>query len=299
MRGTQFIFTHNNYTPDDERRISELAASSSVIYCTYGRELAPTTGTPHLQGYIVFAQRRRIGGVRRDLVGSHVELARGNPEQCKTYCHKDGDVEEFGNFADIPFQGKRNDIETYKDWLTQQTEYPTDQHIALNWSSLYVKHARRILELRDFIFPHPILESADYRFGWQANLAATLANEPVNDRTIKFYVDPIGGSGKTWFIRKYLSENDDAQFFSVGKRDDIAYAVDVSKRVFLFNIPRNGMQYLQYGILESIKDRLIFSPKYLSITKRLVHKPHVIVFCNEEPDLLALSADRLVIQRLS
>lgn len=298
-RGKHFVFTHNNYTPADETRYREFGNSNDCVYLVYGREIAPTTNTPHLQGYVVFGSRQRIRGVRNRFPGAHIELARGNPEQCKNYSTKDGDFEEFGDFTSITFQGKRNDIEQFKDWLTEQTEYPTDAHIAINFSTLYVKYAKRLLELRDFIFPNPILETAPYRFGWQANLAATLENEPVNDRSIKFYVDPVGGSGKTWFIRKYLSENEDAQFFSVGKRDDIAYAVDVTKRVFLFNIPRDNMRYLQYGILESIKDRLIFSPKYMSITKRLLHKPHVIVFCNEEPDVTQLSADRIVIQRLS
>lgn len=293
------MFTHNNYTVDVENKYRDFINNPDIIYLVFGREVAPTTGTPHLQGYVVFGSRQRIATVRGLFVGAHVECARGNPTQCRTYCIKDGDYEEFGAFTDIPFQGKRSDIDNYKEWLREQTEYPTDSNIALTWTTLYIKYAKRLLELRDFVFPSPILETADYRFGWQANLAATLKNDPVNDRAIKFYVDPEGGSGKTWFIRKYLSENDDGQFFSIGKRDDIAYAVDVTKRVFLFNIPRDNMQYLQYGMLESIKDRLIFSPKYVSITKRLIHKPHVIVFCNEDPDNTKLSADRIVIQRLS
>lgn len=293
------MFTHNNYDQSTEDRISQLSSSPDILYIVYGREVAPTTGTPHLQGYVCFASRKRIASVRGLFVGAHVEGARGTPQQCKDYSIKDGDFVEFGRFESIPFQGKRTDIDKFKEWLTEQAEYPTDGAIALNWPNLYVRYAKRLLELRDFVYPDPVLETADYRFGWQANLAATLANPPVNDRSIKFFVDPVGGSGKTWFIRKYISDNADAQVLSIGKRDDLAYALDVSKRVFFFNIPRGQMHLLQYGILESLKDRIVFSPKYMSITKRFVFNPHVIVFCNEEPCHHSLTADRIVIQRLS
>jgi hypothetical protein len=84
-----------------------------------------------------------------------------------------------------------------------------------------------------------------------------------------------------------------------GKRDDLAHAIDVSKSVFLFNVPRGSMEFLQYGVLEQLKDRVIFSPKYESTTKVILQKTHVVVFCNEEPDLTKMSADRYVIRNLN
>lgn len=44
----RICFTLNNYTEEDERRIQE--SSEIYRYAIYGRELAPTSGTPHLQG---------------------------------------------------------------------------------------------------------------------------------------------------------------------------------------------------------------------------------------------------------
>lgn len=297
LRGKQYVFTWNNYTALTLQQLRDIPPAS-YHYLVYGQEIAPTSGTPHLQGYVSFVERKRIAWVRNLFQGAHVELARGTPEQCRNYSIKDGDFTEFGDFSSIPFQGKRTDIDEFREWLVEQTEYPSNAHIAINFTSLYVRYATRLLELRDFIFPNPVLETADYRFGWQANLAATLALDPVNDRKIKFFVDVVGGAGKTWFIRKYLTDNDDGMFLSIGKRDDLAYAVDRTKRVFLINVPRDQMQYLQYGILESIKDRLVFSTKYMSVTKRMLYKTHVCVFCNEQPDLTKLSADRFDILNL-
>jgi len=296
-RGKQYVFTWNSYTALTLQQLRDIPPAS-YHYLVYGQEIAPTTGTPHLQGYVSFVERKRIAWVRNLFQGAHVELARGTPQQCRDYSIKDGDFTEFGDFASIPFQGKRTDIDEFREWLTEQTEYPTNAHIAINFTTLYVRYATRLLELRDFIFPNPVLETAEYRFGWQANLAATLAQPPVNDRKIKFFVDPVGGAGKTWFIRKYLTDNDDGMFLSIGKRDDLAYAVDRTKRVFLINVPRDQMQYLQYGILESIKDRLVFSTKYMSVTKRMLYPTHVCVFSNEQPDLTKLSADRFDILNL-
>lgn len=294
-----YVFTHNNYTAATLEHYASVAADQNCTYLVYGKEVAPTTGTPHLQGYVTFSVRKRIGVVRRLFPGAHIESARGTPTHCRNYCIKDGDFTEFGDFDALTPQGKRTDIDEYKDWLSEQSEYPSNADIAIKWTTLYVRYAARLLELRDFIFPNPVLETADYRFGWQANLAATLAQPPVNDRKIKFIVDRTGGAGKTWFIRKYLTSNVDGMFLSIGKRDDLAYAIDRTKRVFLINVPRLQMCYLQYGVLESIKDRLVFSTKYMSVTKRMLYPTHVIVFSNEMPDLAALSADRFDILELS
>jgi len=52
------------------------------------------------------------------------------------------------------------------------------------------------------------------------------------------------------------------------------------------------MEYLQYSFLESVKDGMIFSPKYDSTTKFMEQKCHVVVMCNELPDISKLSRDR-------
>jgi len=295
MRGRHFCFTTNNPTAVTTQKFKDLFEDeSNVLYAVFAHEVAPTTGTPHLQGYVCFAERKRITSVRTLLSGSHVELARGTPKQAADYCKKTPGWIEFGDFSGVPFQGKRSDFDSFKTWLLEQDTWPTDAHIALNWTALYCRYGNKLKELRDLLYPSPNLETGPYS-GWQLDLNQKLKEPAVCDRSIEFFVDEPGGSGKSWFIRKFLTDNVDAQFFSVGKRDDIAHAVDITKRVFLFNIPRDHMQYLQYGILESIKDRLIFSPKYMSQTKMLVHKPHVIVFCNEQPDYEKLSEDRIVV----
>lgn len=96
-RARNFVFTLNNYTAADEARIKLIACR----YICYGREVGQQ-GTPHLQGYVSFTNARTHASARRLLSGCHVEIARGTPTQCRTYCSKDGDFYEDGDMPTDP-----------------------------------------------------------------------------------------------------------------------------------------------------------------------------------------------------
>jgi len=100
-RSRNWVFTLNNYEPN---HCTDLLAlyPDTVRYVCFGKETAPTTGTRHLQGFVVFPNARRANSVRTTILGAHVELARGNPAQCKTYCQKDGDFFEAGELPATP-----------------------------------------------------------------------------------------------------------------------------------------------------------------------------------------------------
>lgn len=92
-RGRSFVFTVNNYTDADFQRLATLDCKYLIV----GREIAPTTGTPHLQGYVHFSNPRSFNAVRGLLpAGTHVEVARGSPQDNIVYCSKSGDFVEHG-----------------------------------------------------------------------------------------------------------------------------------------------------------------------------------------------------------
>ncbi|AKV62270.1 putative replication initiation protein [Heravirus camaronis] len=126
---------------------------------------------------------------------------------------------------------------------------------------------------------------------WQQDLERLL-DAPPEDRRVIFVVDPDGGKGKSWFTRYLFTKRDDIQRLSIGKRDDLCYAIDTSKKIFVFDIPRGQSELLQYSVLEQLKDQMVFSPKYESISKILPQKVHVVVFMNEEPDRSKMTNDR-------
>jgi len=95
-----WCFTLNNYTKTDEDHIQGTLASFAR-YIVYGRELAPETGTPHLQGYIYFHNQRQRKAVARLLPRARLDVANGSAKQNQTYCTKEGDYFEHG---DMPIE---------------------------------------------------------------------------------------------------------------------------------------------------------------------------------------------------
>lgn len=90
-----WVFTLNNYNDEDERHIQN-TIGTLARYVVYGREIAPETGTPHLQGYIYFTNQRQRKSVARLLPRARLDVANGTPLQNKQYCTKDGNFYEFG-----------------------------------------------------------------------------------------------------------------------------------------------------------------------------------------------------------
>jgi len=90
-----WCFTLNNYNEVDERHLQTTIADLAR-YIVYGREIAPTSGTPHLQGYVYFHNQRQHRAVSRLLPRSMVQPSKGTAQQNRTYCTKDGDFFEQG-----------------------------------------------------------------------------------------------------------------------------------------------------------------------------------------------------------
>ena len=88
-RSRSFTFTMNNY-PD-----TTLVDTIDCRYIVYGKEVGES-GTPHLQGTIIFSSARTLSSVIKKLPGCHVEVCR-SVEASIEYCKKDGDVTERGD----------------------------------------------------------------------------------------------------------------------------------------------------------------------------------------------------------
>lgn len=291
VQGRRWCFTLNNPTGDERQFLNDHL--SQATYAVVGRERGANLDTPHLQGFVIFATNKRFNAAKRELGERvHLELARGTSQQASDYCKKDGEYEEWGELPTS--QGKRSDLEAFKEWIQQQPTKPTAAEVADQWPSIYLRYRSAAMGMVDLLGQRPRLVDGEFR-EWQRDLHERLQREP-DDRTVEFVVDAEGNKGKSWFVRYYVSHyRSKVQRLSVGKRDDLAYVIDESKSIFLFDIPRSQLEYLQYSILESLKDQTIFSPKYESVTKELHHKCHVVVFTNEMPDMEKMSSDRYLV----
>ncbi len=89
---SRWIFTHNNYSDSDLEIARNWITADNCLYGVVGKEIAETTNTPHLQGFVHLKRNRRVRGLKKCLFNAHFEVARGTDEENQKYCKKGGDV---------------------------------------------------------------------------------------------------------------------------------------------------------------------------------------------------------------
>lgn len=95
-KNRNFCFTWNNYTPESENYLNSLVTTLVVKYVAFSKEVAPTTGTPHLQGWITFLSPKTVQQARCKLPGCHVVVMIGSLLQSDVYCSKSADLITYG-----------------------------------------------------------------------------------------------------------------------------------------------------------------------------------------------------------
>lgn len=294
-----WIFTLNNPTDDEQHNLYTLGESIAVepddsilSYLIFGDEVAPTTGTPHLQGYLCLREKKRLSYLKTipGLQRACFFVRRGTHSQASDYCKKEGSFHEWGEGPTLP--GAGGQFEQLRAWIASQEQPPTIKDVWEVFPALAARYRSAVLECIALFGVRPNLVGANPVLRPWQHAANARTEVEAHPRHIFFYVDPEGNKGKSFLTQYWLQRREDTQFMSIGKRDDLAYAVDVNTSLFVFDIPRGNMQYMQYGILEMLKNRVVFSNKYMSQTKVLNQVPHVVVFCNEQPDMNQLSRDR-------
>ena len=84
----RWCFTYNNYHVRFDYETHLKRAEFKLRRCVWGREICPTTGTPHLQGYLECFRSVRLGHVRKIFGSAYWEPARGSSVQNYQYCTK-------------------------------------------------------------------------------------------------------------------------------------------------------------------------------------------------------------------
>lgn len=298
----RWCFTLNNYT---QQEYEDLTGSAPELwsYIVVGKEVGESN-TPHLQGYGILKTKRRLRQVKQlpGLGRAHLEVSRGTPKEASEYCKKDGQFDEYGELPAT--QGKRNEFERFREWLLEQEERPTDADVFIEFPSLYGRYRNNLQHIMDIVIPRPSLvpDGAQLR-EWQRQLDQRVRPDGQfnhNDRRVFVVVDTQGNTGKSFMTRWWLSDSDvKSQVLMVGRRDDLAHAIDPQCELFIFDVPRGELQYFQWSIVEQLKNGVIFSPKYQSGTKFLRKgSATVVIFTNEKPDRTKLSRDRWSVMRI-
>lgn len=88
----KWAITVNNYTEEQLQQIKDWA-QTNCQYAVIGKEVAPTTGTHHLQIFIHLLKKLHGSSIvgLQFFRGAHLEVARGTDVQNHQYCSKEGD----------------------------------------------------------------------------------------------------------------------------------------------------------------------------------------------------------------
>ncbi|AEL87792.1 putative replication-associated protein [Bat faeces associated cyclovirus 4] len=136
----RFCFTWNNPTELDFALCSEFIKK----YCKYGivgKEIAPTTGTLHLQGFCNLQKPMRFSTIKQRLDNRiHLEKANGSDEENQKYCSKSGDFFEEGSPG---FPGRRTDLESLVSSIKNR-EVTTLKGVAEMHGACFIKYHRGI-----------------------------------------------------------------------------------------------------------------------------------------------------------
>lgn len=98
-----WAFTIQNPPESHSEVVERWTGEEKINYLIFGKEIAPTTGTPHWQGFVSLSTPHTLRRVRSILNGGfnenmnpHLEVARGTILQNIEYCKKDGQWFELG-----------------------------------------------------------------------------------------------------------------------------------------------------------------------------------------------------------
>jgi len=110
-------FTMFNYTDEDEKAILTYKKAKYVVF---GREICPTTGKPHLQGYMELSSSTLYSTLLKAFPKMRRRERYGTPLEAANYCKKDGNFFEAGTMST---QGSRSDIRIVAEALKTDPKY--------------------------------------------------------------------------------------------------------------------------------------------------------------------------------
>jgi len=162
-RGINVCFTINNYTDATIQRLDSLCSNRCdqnyrgwCIYIIFQEEIAPTTNTPHLQGYMELSQERKIGAIKLLLADdtAHLEKRAGNQDQAIAYCKKQDSRKtgtEFHEFGVKRVDARKSDKTFEEDVLLKSN---TLKDLILMHPLEMIKHSSGAEKVRDTLMAY-------------------------------------------------------------------------------------------------------------------------------------------------
>ncbi len=213
--------------------------------------------TPHLQIYVETKNATKFERIKKLFPTAHIEPAKGNRKHNYDYCSKEGDFKTNIDFL------------TFREKL--KIELLAEQYKETKWKP------------------------------FQEKIHDILSKKP-DKRKVHWFWESTGNIGKS-FICKYIALKYKGVVICEGKKGDIFNQVNIlldtkiEPKIILLDIPRTSQDFINYGVLEQLKNGMVYSGKYEG-GQCLFRTPIVICFSNEEPKKETMSLDRWDIHKI-
>ncbi|MBP7541558.1 MAG: hypothetical protein KA802_16680 [Saprospiraceae bacterium] len=298
---SHWVFTLNNYTEDEEKALKTAIETHRFDYLVYGYETAPTTGTPHLQGYIYARNKISFKQIKNIIPRADIRfsIVKKDPAKaCYEYCtatgkwankNGNGQPNKFIELGNIPQQGKRSDLEVFMEDIdnTKGRMNPLDimrahPQVTAKYPQ-WAKKYQALVRLEEYT-PPPITLTV-----WQERVLEILNTYPEPRRIIWIW-SPESKTGKTTFM-KHVAGLFKSSYLTTDDLDkkNILYAYDSHKIIHIAlarDMTPAQIQYLT-STIEGLSDQGIqMSSKYESINKLV--EAHIVVTSNQPPPSEAL-----------
>jgi len=263
-------FTWNNY-PEDwadviRGRVDAVKTRFPLLKWIGGEEIAPSTGTPHIQGYIEFMPsgpgQQRVRPIS----------ALGLPKEVH-WGDKDGKPCKGTRQQNIDYCSKecRNIVTTFKIpkplWVPQ----------IYGWQ----------LEAAKLLDVDPLLDTRSIHWFWEPN-------------------GNMGKSSfARWACGTHALKGTPEEIIKVGgKAADMKHSIAGRMEKYgeyptkvIVDVPRDSLQYVSYAGLEEVRNGLFFSGKFES-DMVLMNPPTMLVLANSPPEEGKWSTDRIKVHKI-
>lgn len=261
-RCRKWFGTWNNYSSQEYQNLCNWAIAECKYYII-GKEIGTKNETPHLQIWFEFNHQKKYTTMREIFPGCYWRKGRGKLKDNFQYCRKD---EEF--FTNV----KVNDVLTIEDFKLNLKKKLLLEYTNIKWKP------------------------------WQESVLKYLNTNMTAEREILWYWESVGNVGKS-FLSKFIVLTFTGVIMADGKKDNIFHQIKLmmdnkeEPKIIILDIPKTCKDFVNYGVIEQIKNGLIYSGKYEG-GLCYFEIPKCIIFANFPPELNKWSKDRYKVVEL-
>ena len=142
-KARDYRFTLNNYTAEEEIQLKEL---EGVRYMVFVHEICPTTGTPHLQGYVYFNNAKHFNALKKINQRISWRTCDASPEDNRDYFLKE-DTTNYFEKGNLPMNQKRKGEANAERWV-QAKKAAVEGRLKDVPADILIKYYRTLKEIK-------------------------------------------------------------------------------------------------------------------------------------------------------